>query len=112
MIPKEQGTLENYLLKDSRTNTSKVVSANTPGAKKATLHYKKQDAHTIVIELVTGRHHQIRVQCAYAGMPLKGDTKYNPDARKGEQLGLCAYHLVFQHPKTRKRMEFFYEIEE
>ncbi len=108
-IPVEAGTLEDYLLKDGRTNTSKVVDSKTSGAKKATLHYKKRDEQTIEIELVTGRHHQIRVQCAHAGMPLKGDGKYNPDAQRGQQLGLCAYRLVFKHPKTGKVMEFFYE---
>jgi len=107
-IPKESGTLENYLLKDGKTNTSSVVGANVSGAKKATLHYKKKDEHTIEIELVTGRHHQIRVQCAHAGMPLKGDTKYNPGARRTDELGLCAYHLIFKHPKTGRTMEFFY----
>lgn len=109
IIPAEEGTLEDYLLKDGRTNTSKVVSSKTKEAKKAILHYKKRDEHTLEIELVTGRHHQIRVQCAYAGMPLKGDTKYNPNAKKGEVLGLCAYRLVFHHPKTREPMEFTYE---
>lgn len=108
VIPADAGTLENYLLKDGKTNTSKVVNEKTPGAKKATLHYKKVDENTIEIELVTGRHHQIRVQCAYAGMPLKGDTKYNPNADRNDVLGLCAYHLVLKHPKTGKRMEFFY----
>lgn len=108
-IPAEAGTLEDYLLKDGRTNTSKIVDSKISGAKKATLHYKKRDEHTIEIELVTGRHHQIRVQCAHAGMPLKGDGKYNPNAQRGQQLGLCAYHLVFKHPKTGKIMEFFYE---
>lgn len=108
-IPAEEGTLEDYLIKDGKTNTSKVVTSEIPGAKKATLHYKKRDEQTIEIELITGRHHQIRVQCAHAGMPLKGDTKYNSNAQRGDRLGLCAYHLIFRHPKTRKVMEFFYE---
>lgn len=107
-IPAEEGTLENFLLKDGKTNTSKVVDEKTAGAKKAVLHYKKKDEQTIEIELVTGRHHQIRVQCAHAGMPLKGDVKYNPHAKRGELLGLCAYHLVLKHPKTGKKMDFFY----
>lgn len=108
-IPGDESTLEDYLLKDGKTNTSKVVTEKTPGAKKAILHYKKRDEHTIEIELVTGRHHQIRVQCAHAGMPLKGDGKYNPSADRTQPLGLCAYHLIFFHPKTGKRMEFYYE---
>lgn len=108
VIEKEEGTLEDFLLKDARTNTSKVVKEGTPNSKKAVLHYKKRDEHTVEIELVTGRHHQIRVQMAHAGMPLVHDTKYNPDAVPG-RLGLCAYHLVFQHPKTGKKMEFYYK---
>lgn len=107
-IPKDADTLEDYLLKDARTNTSKVVKEGTPNSKKAVLHYKKRDDNTVEIELVTGRHHQIRVQLSHAGMPLKYDTKYNPDAQHGV-LGLCAYHLVFKHPKTGKKMEFYYE---
>lgn len=107
-IPKESGTLEDYLIKDGKTNMSKVADEKTPGARKAILHYKKKDEHTIEIELVTGRHHQIRVQCANAGMPLKGDTKYNQNANREDPLGLCAYQLVFYHPKTGKKMEFFY----
>lgn len=108
-IPAEEGTLEDYLLKDGRTNTSRVVTKETAGAKRAVLHYKRRDADTIEIELVTGRHHQIRVQCANAGMPLKGDGKYNPEAKRGDHLGLCAYHLIFKHPKTGEKMEFFYQ---
>lgn len=108
IIPKEQDTLEDYLLKDARTNTSKVVRSGTPNSKKAVLHYKKRDEHTVEIELVTGRHHQIRVQLSHAGMPLKGDMKYNKEAKPGV-LGLCAYHLVFKHPKTGKEMGFYYK---
>lgn len=108
VIPKEGDTLEDYLIKDARTNTSKVVKADAPNSKKAVLHYKKKDEHTVEIELVTGRHHQIRVQLSHAGMPLKGDTKYNPRALPG-RLGLCAYRLVFKHPKTGKEMEFYYK---
>lgn len=111
-IPKEEGTLEDYLLKDGKTNTSKVVTAGTPGAKKAVLHYKKAGEHLLEIHLVTGRHHQIRVQCAHAGMPLKGDTKYDPQAQRGEILGLCAYHLELYHPKTGKKMDFYYDKKE
>lgn len=106
----EEGTLEDYLLKDARTNTSKVVKEGTAGSKKAILHYKKRDAYTLEIELITGRHHQIRVQLAHAGMPLVCDTKYNPKAAHG-RLGLCAYRLVFLHPKTGKKMEFYYKEE-
>ena len=64
------------------------------------------------VELITGRHHQIRVQMANAGWPLYGDTKYNPQFQETSeyvQTALCAYKLSFVHPKTKKVMEFTIE---
>lgn len=62
----EGGKLTDYLLKDSRTNMSSVVSKGTKGAKEASLIYKveKEDdaTATLAVHLLTGRHHQIRVQ--------------------------------------------------
>lgn len=107
-----QGKLENYLQKDVRMNCSRVVPPATLGSKKAVLEYQVsqwgKERTLLEIKLMTGRHHQIRVQMAFAGMPLVGDTKYNP-GETGEQwrhIGLCAYKLCFIHPKTNKRMEF------
>ena len=136
-IPAEsEGTLENYLVKDGRTNISRVCTKDTPGEKYARLHYKiLKRGHPIFnwgrgifknapsptepaeldIRLDTGRHHQIRVQLAAAGCPIIGDTKYNPNfsdkARQTEQkewqdIRLCAYKLEFRHPKTNKPMHF------
>ena len=78
--------LTHWLLKDARTNLSRVVTEKTPGAKRAFLEYRiersrQEEAHTyhlVHIWLHTGRHHQIRVQMAAAGLPLYGDRKYNP----------------------------------
>ena len=108
VIPKETDTLTDYLLKDAKTNTSRVVPKGTPGAKEATLHYRKKDNTHLEIELVTGRHHQIRVQLSHAGMPIAGDGKYNPNPGKESRLQLCAYRLEFRHPKTGKKMTFLY----
>ena len=79
---REMTTLEDYLLKDSKTNMSKAVSENTQGAKKAVLEYQVLDMDTdgkrafLKVKLHTGRHHQIRVQLANAGLPILDDTKY------------------------------------
>lgn len=116
--------LEDYLLKDGRTNTSKVVAKETKGAKKAALFYRlsavrEQDGTAVAeIELITGRHHQIRVQMAHAGMPLLGDLKYGDEASlekskrlQVKQVALCAYRLEFFHPKTGKPLLFQVEPE-
>ncbi len=121
--PKEQDTLEDYLCKDSKTNMSKVVSKDHPDAKCAKLHYQWKETLMVVeeaaeaslveVELFTGRHHQIRVQMAYAGMPLLGDSKYGTEESKEfsknigcRNVALCACRLVFQHPKTGKMIDF------
>ena len=71
---------EDFLVKDGRSNTSRVVQPGTAGAKKAVLEYeviRTQENRTLVqIHLGTGRHHQIRVQFSHAGYPLAGDAKY------------------------------------
>ena len=112
----DSGKLVDYLVKDGRTNTSSVVKEQNKDAKRAELNYqvlKRYEETTLVeVELITGRHHQIRVQMANAGWPLYGDTKYNPqfqDVTEHVQTALCAYKLSFVQPKTKKVMEFCIE---
>lgn len=113
-FPKEkEGCLTDELEKDARTNTSRVVKKKTANSKKAVLEYRvvkeTEEGTLLEIHLHTGRHHQIRVQMAHAGMPIFGDTKYNTkEAEKEEwkEISLCAYRLSFVHPRTKKKMEF------
>lgn len=110
------GILTDYLLKDAKTNVSRVVPSEVKGAKEARLSYEilREELPAIVkIRLYTGRHHQIRVQMANAGLPLLGDHKYAPQEAiaLSERLGirdvaLCAYRLSFFHPQTKVRMQF------
>ena len=122
-LPDEYGTLEDYLIKDSKTNTTKVVNKGTKGAKRAVLDYEVLDVFEtnegilsyVLIQLVTGRHHQIRVQMANQGAGIWGDTKYNPRfqkvKRKYQQIGLYATRLEFEHPATGENMVFKQEPE-
>ena len=112
----DSGKLVDYLVKDGRTNTSSVVKEQNKDAKRAELNYqvlkRYEDTTLVEVELITGRHHQIRVQMANAGWPLYGDTKYNSkfqDVMEHVQTALCAYKLSFVHPKTKKVMEFCIE---
>lgn len=116
-----EGQLVDYLLKNSATNSSKVVSKDTKGAKRAELTWKyeetcnknNQSYQLVKIEIATGRHHQIRVQMSHAKMPLLGDTKYGDEnsCRISESLeirdtALLASNLSFIHPRTNRRMEY------
>lgn len=119
-IPEEKnGILQDYLLRDGKTNTSRVVPEGTAGAKKALLSYEvikadvKTDRALVRITLHTGRHHQIRVQCAHAGYPLYADTKYGDPLPNGEYcpVALCSCRISFIHPVSGKEMEFEIEPE-
>lgn len=112
--PREKrGTLEDYLLRDGKTNTSAVVGRGTANAKNAVLDYEVIEAANgrciLAVVLKTGRHHQIRVQLAHAGCPIVGDKKYNFKENirpTGDALALCSYKIGFRHPKTHRKMEF------
>lgn len=113
----KSGELIDYLKKNGKTNLSEIVPEKTSGAKKARLTYslweELSDQRTgtgqcflLYIVLDTGRHHQIRVQMAHAGMPLVGDRKYYPQDPSGLPLALCAWRLTFRHPVTGKKLKF------
>lgn len=117
-----EATLEDYLLKDGRSNTSHICPSHTTGAKRAVLHYKilESSAHYSLAEITlkTGRHHQIRVQMANMGTPIAGDKKYSgaqtTDSVPGghcnrsdyKNLQLFACRLSFCHPRTNQPMEY------
>lgn len=124
-----EGRLTDYLLRDGKTNTSRVVSSDVKGARRAVLRYRvleQQDGPAegpredsdrpgqslVEIRLETGRHHQIRVQLAHAGHPLVGDRKYNPNC--GEEylpIRLCSVQLAFVHPTDNLKREYKYPNE-
>ena len=105
------GTLEDYLYKDERNNISKVVNKDKKGAKYAKLDYEvigykpDKDLSLVKVNLHTGRHHQIRLQMSHSGHSIFGDQKYGTRG-KGKQIALWAYYLEFEHPVTKKKMQF------
>lgn len=108
---KNTDILENYLLKNERTNMSKVVNEGNKNAKYAKLEYEvmKYNEETnlslVKVKLYTGRHHQIRLQLASIGHSIYGDQKYGTRG-KGKQICLWAYELTIKHPITKEKMTF------
>ena len=105
---KKEGTLEDYLLKLENGNT--IVTSKEKG-KKAVLNYKvieelnSNNLSLVEVELLTGRHHQIRVQFSSRGHSLYGDQRYGKNDNK--QIALWAYKLEFMHPVKKEMMSFF-----
>jgi 23S rRNA pseudouridine1911/1915/1917 synthase len=90
-------------------NKSFVCQKPTGDSKEAKLRYKiiaGSDKYFLLeVELMTGRHHQIRCQLAAIGCPIKGDLKYgasrsNPDGG----ISLHARSVKFIHPVSKKEI--------
>lgn len=106
----EEITLENWLRKNEKVNKSFVSESEKPGYKRAVskircIEYSGKYS-LLEIELITGRHHQIRTQLSHLGFPIKGDLKYgakrsNPDGG----ISLCAFRLEFEHPTLKNRIK-------
>ena len=101
--PKFQDTLEHYLRKNSERNRSYGFAEKMEGSKFASLTYRHVASidkyHLLEIELLTGRHHQIRVQLASIQCPIKGDIKYGFNrTNKDASIHLHARKISFTHP--------------
>ncbi len=88
---------------DHKRNLSRLTVKEEAGARKAELLCQvlqvKEGKVLFRVRLLTGRHHQIRLQFAARGLPLVGDTKYG-NAQSPGQLGLFSCGLSFHHPQT------------
>ncbi len=104
-----EGHLHDYLLKDEKTNTVRVVEPYTKGAKEALLSYQRLavsgELSLIKVRLYTGRSHQIRVQVSHAGFPIWGDARYG-GGKPGEQIALWGAWLGLIHPTLKEEMQF------
>lgn len=105
-----EGTLEDYIYRNSKENKSYVVNQNHSGAKKAVLNYKlvcKTKTYFLYeVELLTGRHHQIRVQFSSRGSHIKGDVKYGAKRPNSDaSISLCSYKIEFEHPVSHQKIE-------
>ena len=100
------GVLKDNLLKDNKTNMTKVDK----NGKEAILEYNlidyKENYSLVKINLKTGRSHQIRVQFSSRNHPLFGDQRYNKEAKVGEQIALFASSLEFIHPVSKETLKF------
>jgi len=103
----EWRTLEHWLVRNEKQNKSYAYDHEKPNAKKAILKYRvigHSDNYTLLeIQLLTGRHHQIRCQLAAMGCPIKGDLKYGaPRSNPDGSISLMARRVEFVHPVSKE----------
>ena len=103
---KKDGILEDYLLKNEKTNKTIVSDKGKYSKLEYNVIDNKENKTLVKINLITGRSHQIRVQFSSRNYPLYGDQKYNKKVLKNEQLALLAKQIIFNHPITKEQMSF------
>lgn len=102
-----EGEMIDYLYKNEKEVKS-YVTFNKSIGKRSELRFKTQktgkNQSLVDVSLITGRHHQIRVQFANSGHPLVGDSLYGSKIK--QEIKLHAYYLSFYHPITNEKLEF------
>lgn len=107
--PEESGILKHYLKKNRPFNKSYAYDKPVAGSKEAKLAYRlihRLDNYCLLeIDLMTGRHHQIRCQLSTIGCPVKGDLKYGfPRSNPDGGISLHAREVVFEHPVKKEQL--------
>jgi 23S rRNA pseudouridine1911/1915/1917 synthase len=107
----EKGQLENYLVKSSTEFKAVLATAETPNAKLARLKYKciasNEKYSLLLVQLKTGKFHQIRFQFSNIGHPLWNDEWYGAKRTTSDlRIGLFSFYLGFEEPNSTEYKEF------
>jgi len=102
---KDSNTFTDYIRKLDNGNS--IITDEEKG-KYSELSYcvleRRNNLALVKINLITGRHHQIRIQFSSRNYPLYGDWRYGK--KDSRNLCLHAYELSFKHPITNEYMTF------
>lgn len=109
--PKNEDKLQHFLKRNAKSNKSFANLSEVPDSKMAILSYKciKKLQHYSLLEinLLTGRHHQIRAQLAAEKLFIKGDLKYGAKRPNVDgSIHLLARSLEIIHPVRKELLCF------
>ena len=101
--------LIHFLKKNKKINKSFAKNHEEKGYLKAELSYKLikkiQCNYLYEIQLMTGRHHQIRTQFSFIGTNIKGDIKYGAKKPNNDKsICLHARGIEFIHPIKKSKI--------
>lgn len=105
-----EAELVHHIVRDPKSNRSRANDTPSQQSKEARLRYKvvcsSTNYHLVEVELLTGRHHQIRAQLSRIGCPIRGDLKYGA-ARSNKDGGISLHSrsLEFTHPVTKLQLK-------
>lgn len=105
-----EATLTNWLVRNERQNKTYAYDHEVPNSRKAILKYKvasRSERYVLLeVNLLTGRHHQIRCQLAHIGCPIKGDLKYGaPRSNPDGGISLLSHRVRFVHPVSKEQID-------
>ena len=108
--PNQEKILTHYLVRNEKQNKSYAYDKEMPNSKLAKLHYKligkSENYYLLEVNLMTGRHHQIRCQLSKIGCPIKGDLKYGaPRSNPDGSICLHARKVKLIHPVSKQLIE-------
>lgn len=105
----DKGTLVHYIERDGKKNRSYAHLKQRKDSKEAVLNFEiicvSMNFYLLEVELITGRHHQIRCQLSKMGCPIKGDLKYG--AERSNKIGGISLHsrrMEFIHPVSKEEI--------
>lgn len=110
-----EGTLIHFLVKNPETNVTTAHEHQVPGSMRSVLSYKligEMDGYCLLeVYPITGRPHQIRVQLASMGCPIRGDKKYGYHKPNSNQcINLHARKISFIHPVKKEPVEIVADV--
>ena len=111
----KEGELEDWMERNEKLNKSFITRKPGREARLARLRYRHiadtERYHLLEVELLTGRHHQIRCQLAHIGCPIKGDLKYGaPRSNPDGGISLQAHSIRLVHPVKKTVLELTADV--
>ncbi|HOZ30177.1 MAG TPA: RluA family pseudouridine synthase [Bacteroidales bacterium] len=107
--PKDRDRLTDHIYRNTKQNKSYVIDVQNENTKLAILDYKliaqSKKYYLLEINLITGRHHQIRCQLANIGCPIRGDLKYGYSrSNENGAINLHAAEIKLIHPVKNEEL--------
>lgn len=119
LIPFEKREVITHIARSERDRTRMMVVDSSKGKEAISVIHRVahlSDASVVMIDLKTGRTHQIRVHLEHLGYPIIGDSVYSSALCKNRSQGfatrqmLHCHRIIISHPTTGKKCEFIADL--